>query len=191
MHKSMHKFTFPLYKNSISNPRLLDALSSLIKLDLLARDQALLQCAADANGRHSTFETHRGRGVVQTAGCELVGLGDESLAEPSVVVRRDFASDTARLIDVDQVRGWLRVDSKFASSASDFGGCSVSTKGLGNPKKTTIEEKKKKKKRTYNLPDPQPSFDCRRAGQYDRHRTRQFRKHCLGHCTCAIPGRRL
>lgn len=119
MHKSISLYT------SISNPRLLDALSLLVELDLLACNQALLQRATDANGSHGPLEAHRRRGVIQTAGCELVGLSDEGLAEPTVVVRRDFASNATRLIDVDQVRCRLCVNSEFACGAGDFNICFI------------------------------------------------------------------
>lgn len=124
MHKSMHKSIS--LSTGISNPRLLDALSLLVELDLLACNQALLQRATDANGSHGSLEAHRRRDVIQTAGCELVGLSDEGLAEPAVVVRRDFASNATRLIDVDQVRCRLCVNSEFACGAGDFSGCPVS-----------------------------------------------------------------
>lgn len=194
MHKIyLHRFTFPLYQNETRlNASLLDTLASLVELDLLASDQTLLQRAPDAHSGDGPLQSHWGRSVVEAAGRELVGLRDEGFTETAVVVGRNLATDTTGLIDVDQVGCRLGVDSEFACSASDFGGlcgqyeCEEFQRG-----RTTESEKRKEKGGTYNLPDQQPSFGYRKAGQYGRHRTRRSPGHCLGHCTCAIPARRL
>lgn len=39
-------------------------------------------------------------------------------------MRGNLATDTTGLVDVDEVRGGLGVDSEFTSSAGDFSGCS-------------------------------------------------------------------
>lgn len=119
----MHKSTF-LYLHL--NLRLGDSLSSLVEFDLLARDQTLLQCASNLHCGHSTLQPHRRRRVVQAAGREFVGLGDEGVPESTVIVRWDLAPDPAGLVDVDQVRGRLGVDGQLACCSGDFGGCRVS-----------------------------------------------------------------
>lgn len=83
--------------------RLNNTLALLIKFDLLARDQALLQRTSNPHSSHGSLQTHRWRGVVQAACGELVGFGNECLAEAAVVVRRNLTTDTAGLVDVDEV----------------------------------------------------------------------------------------
>lgn len=94
----------------------------LIKLNLLTTDQRLLQSDANTYRVDRALQLHRQWPVVETAGRELVGLGDKGLAEPAVVVRWDLAPDAAGFVDVDQVGRWLRVDGEFAGRAGDFGG---------------------------------------------------------------------
>lgn len=100
--------------------RTLDALARLVKFDLLARHQTLLQRAADLDGVDGADELHRRRGVIQAARGELVGLGDEGLAEAAVVVGRDLATDARGLVQVDEVELRLRVDGDLAARAKDL-----------------------------------------------------------------------
>ena len=101
-----------------------NTLPLLVKLNLLARNQALLQRTSNPYSSHGSLQAHRRRRVVQAARGELVGFGDECLAEAAVVVRGDLATDTAGLVDIDEVRGGLGVNGEFTSCAGDFGGCS-------------------------------------------------------------------
>ncbi len=98
-----------------------DTTSDLIELDLLAGDQTLLQRTANLHSVDSALESHRWLGVIQTAGRELVRLGDESVFETAVVMWWDLSSDTARLVDIDQIRDRLCVDGKLALCSCDLG----------------------------------------------------------------------
>lgn len=104
--------------------RLNNTFAFLVKLNLLPRNQALLQRTPNPHSSHGSLQAHRRWRVVQAACGELVGFGDECLPEAAVIVRRNFTTDTARLIDVDEVRGWLGVDGELTSSTGDFGGYS-------------------------------------------------------------------
>lgn len=95
----------------------------LAELNLLPTNQRLLQCTPDPYRVHGPLELHGRRCIVQTARREFIRLVDERVPEPSVVMRRDLASDTGGFVNVDQVCLWLGVDCQFSFCACDFGGC--------------------------------------------------------------------
>lgn len=96
-------------------------LPTLIKLDLLPRNQRLLQRAPNSNSLNSRVQLQRRLSIIQTRSSKLVRLGDKRLAEAPVVVGGNLAPDTGRLVQVDQVELGLGVDGDFAVCAEDFG----------------------------------------------------------------------
>lgn len=114
-----------LYDNSSQfGPRsllVLDPSSYLVEFDLLARDQGLLQGGADFDGHDGTLEPERYFSIVEAAGGKLVGLGDEGVTEPTVIVWGNLAPNSGRVVDVDQVGLRLGVDGEFAFGSRDLG----------------------------------------------------------------------
>ena len=107
----------------IPNPHILDSVALLIKLNLLTRNQTLLQSSSDPDRSDGALQLHRQLRVIETGSSELIRLSDESLPEASVVVRRDLAPDTSRLVDVDQVGDGLGVDGQLTLCTDDLGAC--------------------------------------------------------------------
>lgn len=97
------------------------AVALLVEEDLLPRDKRLLQRSSDAHGLHGALELQRHGRVLQARCCELVGLGDERILEPVVVVLGHLAANTRAVVDVDQVERRLRVHGQLALRTDDLG----------------------------------------------------------------------
>lgn len=106
---------------TILQSSLLNAPSSLVKLDLLATVQAFLQGTANLHRLNSSGKLEWQLGVVQASGSKLVGLRNESFGETAVVVRWDLPSNTGRLRHLNQSSQRISIDRQLPFCTDDLG----------------------------------------------------------------------
>lgn len=101
---------------------LLFTVTGLVEEDLLPRNERLLERSSDAHGLHGALELQRHGGVLQARRRELVGLGDERVLEPIVVMLGHLTADTHVVVDIHQVQRRLRVHGQLPLRAYNLGG---------------------------------------------------------------------